>query len=132
MKCGFFDIGCHISTAVQTAAWEWWSSIGFINKALIVLGLVALILGVLRGFLSLVHRLGGWPAVAGVVAAVLGLVLAVLPRKPQGKDAEFNGELEAGPDTRGPFRFGVERKKKKRPRGKRVFDLDLSRWVERP
>lgn len=79
MNCKLFDIGCHL----QSAAAEWWASVGFINKALIVAGIVLVILALSRSILTIVHKIGGWPAVAGAVLAVLGLVLAVLPRRPK-------------------------------------------------
>ena len=104
MKCGFFDLACH----VQSSAWEWWSGVGFLNKSLIVLGLVALIVGVSWSLLSFIKRVGGWPAVIGAVAVIVGLVLAILPRKP--KDTTFTGEVD-GPDAKGPFQFGKDRVK---------------------
>lgn len=120
MACGFFDISCHI----QDAAYEWWVDIGLLNKVLIVGGVLALILGVSWSLLTLLKRLGGWPAALGAVAVIVGVVLAFLPRKPKGVPVEQFPEDH--PDTKGPFEFGVNKKakskvavKKKRPT---IFD----------
>lgn len=112
MKCSVFNVGCHI----QSSIWEWWSSIGFLNKSLIVLGLMAVIVGVSWGFLRVIKAVGGWPAVIGAVAVILGIVLAIMPRKPKGDDSVTDIE---GPDAEGPFQFGKDRvKKPKRPKAK--------------
>jgi hypothetical protein len=88
--CDLIDIGCH----AQSAVWEAWSLQSWPVKALIIIGLLAVVLGAARGFLALLHRIGGWPAVIGAVLAILGLVLAVLPKKPRRDDepAWTNGE----------------------------------------
>lgn len=109
MTCSLLDMACHI----QGAAWEWWAGVGLLNKALIIGGLMLVILAALRGVLALVHKVGGWPAVVGSIMAVLGLVLALLPRPP---------DPTAKP--KGEFQFGVDRQKA--PDGKRVrtiFDM---------
>jgi hypothetical protein len=117
MSCGLIDVGCHI----QSAAYEWWADIGLLNKVLIVGGVLALVLGVSWSLLTLVKRLGGWPAALGAVAVIVGVVLAFLPRKPKGAVTEHFPE--GHPDTKGPFEFGVNKtkpaKKKKRPT---IFD----------
>ncbi|RYY67701.1 MAG: hypothetical protein EOO12_00145 [Chitinophagaceae bacterium] len=116
MSCGLVDVGCHI----QSAAWEFWSNVGILNKVLIVGGVLALALGVSWSLLSLLKRLGGWPAVLGAVAVIVGVVLAMLPQKP--KPSPVEQFPEDHPDTKGPFEFGVNKtrpKKKKRPT---IFD----------
>ncbi|MDB5540510.1 MAG: hypothetical protein JWQ89_2237 [Devosia sp.] len=116
MNCTLLDISCH----AQRAAWAWWNGLGWFVQTLIVGGTLAIIIGALWGFAKAVKQFGGWPAVAGAGAIILGLVLAVLPKKPTSKPApeEFTGgELNGGADARGPFEFG--RKKKPRPT---IFD----------
>lgn len=93
--CNLLDIGCHI----QGAAWEWWANVSWLNKTLIVAGLLAIILGVSWGFLSMLKRIGGWPAAIGAVAVIVGLVLAILPRKPAD---ELPSENVDGPDADPP------------------------------
>lgn len=109
MTCALFDIGCHI----QGAAWEWWAQVGLLNKALIVGGLVGIILGSSLGLIRLLKAVGGWPAVAGFVALVFGLVLAILPRRPKGSEAHETIP-DNHPDAAAPFEFG--KKKRKKPR----------------
>lgn len=119
MTCGLIDIACHI----QSAAWEFWSDIGLLNKVLIVGGVLALVLGVSWSLLTLLKRLGGWPAALGAAAVIVGVVLAFLPRKPKGAATEQFPDDH--PDTKGPFEFGVNKTrpkvavKKKRPT---IFD----------
>lgn len=114
MNCSLIDIACH----VQSAAWEWWADVGLLNKVLIVGGVLALILGVSWSLLTLLKRLGGWPAALGGVAVIVGVVLALLPQKPKAAGIEHFPEDHA--DAKGPFSFGVDRlKPKKRPT---IFD----------
>lgn len=113
MNCALLDIGCHI----QGAAWEWWADIGLLNKLLIVGGIVLVIIAGARSLLWLLHRIGGWPAVVGAVAIIVGFVLALLPRKPKGSDAH-ESLPDDHPDAKGPFQFGVERRRAK-PRAKK-------------
>lgn len=131
MNCALLDIGCHI----QGAAWEWWADIGLLNKLLIVGGIVLVIIAGARSLLWLLHRIGGWPAVVGAVAIIVGVVLALLPRKPKGSDAH-ESLPDDHPDAKGPFRFGVE-KRRTRPK-KPATDSALRRpgetvadWWER-
>ena len=133
MSCSLLDIGCH----VQSAAWEWWSDVGVLNKVLIVGGVLALVLGVSWSLLTMVKRVGGWPAVLGAVAVIVGVVLALLPRKPKGVVAteQFPDDH---PDTKGgPFQFGVERKKKAAKKSKATDDSqrrpgeNAAEWQER-
>lgn len=95
MKCALLNVICH----VQLSAWEWWSGVGFLNKSLIILGLVALILGVSWSFLRLLKAVGGWPAVIGFAVLVLGIVLALMPHKPKG---DYPSEVD-GPDAAPPI-----------------------------
>jgi uncharacterized membrane protein len=112
MSCALLDIACH----VRGAAWEWWAEIGWLNKLLIVGGLLLIALAATRSLLWLLHKLGGWPAVAGAIAVIVGLVLAILPRKPKGRAADdFTGGEVAGRDAAGPFKFGRKRRQKPRP-----------------
>lgn len=110
MRCGLLDIACH----VQSAAWEWWASVSLLNKGLIVLGLVGLIVALSWSFLAILKRLGGWPAVGAAIAVILGVVLAILPKKPKEPDWE-DGE---------PKRFRVP------PAlgSKRRFNTKTNRW----
>lgn len=107
MSCGLLDLACH----AQGAAWEWWAGVGLLNKLLIIAGLLSIILGVSWSFLSFLKRIGGWPAVAGAVAVIVGLVLALLPRKPA---SELASENVDGPDADPP---------PKKPRRKTLQDL---------
>lgn len=107
MSCALLDIGCHL----QGAAWEWWAGVGMLNKLLIVGGLVLVILSAVRGVLALLHRVGGWPAVIGAILSILGLVLALLPRKPVAV-----APAEDAPRPKPPFQFGADRNKPKRKR----------------
>lgn len=116
MTCGFFDIGCW----VQLAAWEWWAEVSFLNKVLIIGGLVGLIVALTWSFLLALKRIGGWPAVIAAVAIILGAVLAVLPRKPKG--AISKSERKPGRDL--PFALP------KRKGSKRVFDADTNTWKD--
>lgn len=113
MNCALLDIACHI----QGAAWEWWAQVSWLNKLLIVGGLVGIILGSSLGLLRILKMVGGWPAVIGAVAIVLGFVLAILPKRPKGEPIEHfpDGHEQTG----GAFEFGVNKKKtkpKKAPR----------------
>lgn len=114
--CGFIDISCWI----QAAAWEWWAEVTWLNKILIVGGLVGLIVALSWSFLLLLKRLGGWPAVIAAVAIILGAVLALLPRKPKGHDSEHVSGRDALPSVRIP----------QRKKGKRVFDSDTGVWKD--
>lgn len=108
MNCDLLDIACH----VQGAAWEWWAHVNWLNKLLIVGGLVLMIMAVARTLLWLLHKVGGWPAVIGAIAMIIGLVLAILPRKQKGRVADdFTGGEVVGRDAAGPFEFGRKRKK---------------------
>lgn len=101
--CDLLNIGCQ----VQTAAWEAWSLQSWPVKALVVIGAIAVIAGALRGFLALLHRVGGWPAVLGALAVIAGLVLAVLPRKPKDTSVGWeDGEPQKRtvPPRKGPAR----------------------------
>ena len=109
MSCSFFDIGCHI----QSGIWQWWSGIGLGNQLLIAGGLLAVVLGASLNLLTLLKRVGGWPALAGGVAIIIGLVLAVLPRKPRGIDDV--SEHVDGPDAEPPVRVPKSRKPKQPP-----------------
>jgi len=80
MTCRLFDLGCHLQSG--------WESLGLLNQALIAGGLLAIVLGSAWSLLQLLKRLGGWPALAGGIAVVVGLVLAVLPRKPKGRQPD--------------------------------------------
>lgn len=133
MNCALLDIGCHI----QGAAWEWWTEVSWLNKALIVGGLVLVIMACARTLLRLLHKIGGWPAVLGAVAMILGLVLALLPRPPKGSDAH-ESLPDDHPDAKGPFRFGVEKRRTKPKAKKPAADSVLRRpgetvadWWER-
>ena len=111
--CSFFDIGCHI----QMTIWETWANTSWLTKFLIVGGLVGLIVALCWSFLLVLKKIGGWPAVGAAVAVILGIVLALLPRKPKGRED-------------GPYdRAGLPRKDTEAPRkGKRRFDPDASKW----
>ncbi len=121
MSCKLLDVACH----VQSAAFEWWSDVGLLNKVLIVGGVLALILGVSWSLLTLLKRVGGWPAALGAVAVIVGVVLAFLPQKP--KAAAVEHFPDDPPDTKGPFEFGVNKKTRPKvavPKKKRktIFD----------
>lgn len=122
MKCDLLDIGCHI----QGAAWEWWAEVGLLNKLLIVGGLAGIILGSSLGLIRVLKAIGGWPAVLGFVAIVFGLVLAILPRKPKGSDAHETLP-DDHPDAKGPFQFGVEKRRAKPKAKKPATDSALRR-----
>jgi hypothetical protein len=110
MNCALLDVACHI----QGAAWEWWAQVGLLNKMLIVGGLAGIILGSSLGIIRLLKAIGGWPAVVGFVALVLGLVLAILPRRP--KDSEAHETIpDSHPDAAAPFEFGRKKRKRSRP-----------------
>ncbi len=120
MSCKLLDLSCH----VQSAAFEWWSDVGLLNKVLIVGGVLALILGVSWSLLTLLKRLGGWPAVLGAGAVIVGIVLAFLPRKPKGVPTEHFPDEH--PDAKGPFEFGAKKTRAKVPVTKKkrptIFD----------
>jgi hypothetical protein len=99
MTCSFFDIGCH----VQSGIWQWWSGLGLGIQLLIAGGLLAVVLGASLNILTLLKRVGGWPALAGGVAIIVGLVLAVLPRKPRGYDNVAEHIDPGSPDAMPPF-----------------------------
>lgn len=120
MNCDLLDMACH----VQGAAWEWWAQVSWLNKLLIVGGLVLIIMAAARTLLWLLHKIGGWPAVLGAIAMILGLVLAILPQRPRRKAPDdFTGDVD-GHDAEGPFEFG--RKKRKRPRPT-IFNIGRAR-----
>lgn len=123
MKCALLNIVCH----VEVSAWEWWSRIGFLNKALIVLGLVALIVGLSWTVLRFLKTIGGWPAVIGALVVILGVVLALMPHKPKGYGQQTDID---GPDAEGPFQFGTNRVHKKPGKPSKIpgFDSDTGTW----
>lgn len=79
MNCKILDLACH----AQSALWRAWDGLGLFWQAIIVLCLLAVILGSLQGFLTLLRRIGGWPAVAGFVGLVLAGIVALLPKRPK-------------------------------------------------
>lgn len=83
MNCSLLDIACH----AKSAFWQWWASLGFPVQALIVVGLLLVVVGVLWSVASLFKKIGGWPAVAGFFV-LLGGVLAFV----------FNRKQSPGPD----------------------------------
>lgn len=105
MTCGLLDLACH----AQGAAWEWWSGVGWLNKALIVAGLASIVIGILWSLGSMLKRIGGWPAVIGAVVAIVGLVLALLPRAPVDEQGSENVD---GPDAE-PSPAKPKRKRRK-------------------
>jgi hypothetical protein len=127
MRCNLLDLTCH----AQGALWRWWDGLGFPVQALIVLGLIAIIVGVSWSLLAMLKRIGGWAAVAGFLAVVGGLVLAFLPKKPK----DFTGEVD-GRDAQGTIR---PPKRKTLPFGrhanrtpKRRFNPDTGLWENMP
>jgi vacuolar-type H+-ATPase subunit I/STV1 len=86
--------GCLFNPAscIEAALWRWWDGLGLPVQALIVLGLIAIIVGVSWSLLAMLKRIGGWPAVAGFLALVAGVVLAVLPKKPKDYPSEVRNE----------------------------------------
>lgn len=88
-ECHFLNLACHAGNAIQDAAWEWWADVHWLNKALIVLGVLMVILAASRTFLWLLYKIGGWPAVAGAVIAILGIVLAALPKPRSAPEPAF-------------------------------------------
>lgn len=106
MSCSLLDVACHI----QNSAREWWADIGLLNKGLIVLGLIGIIVGISWSLITLLKRVGGWPAVLGAIAVIVGVVLAILPRRPKGVEPFPD---EDPPLTRGPFEFGVNKTRPK-------------------
>lgn len=113
--CGFFDVVCY----AQSWLWDTWSNVSFFNKLLIVCGIVGLITALCWSFLLVLKKIGGWPAVGAAVAVILGVVLALLPRKPKGRDD-------------GPYdRAGLPRRDTAVPKprkGKRRFDAPSGKW----
>jgi hypothetical protein len=117
MSCNLLDLACH----AQSAAWEWWAGVGGLNKALIIIGLAAIVLGIAWSWGAMLKRIGGWPAVIGAIVLAVGLVLAVImPKKPSD---DLVSENVDGPDAepspkhrkpKPPFQFGVDRDKPKR------------------
>jgi vacuolar-type H+-ATPase subunit I/STV1 len=117
--------GCLLNPAscIEAAAWRWWDSLGFPVQALIVLGLLAIMVGVSWSLLAMLKRLGGWPAVAGSLAVVAGLVLAFLPKKPKDYPSEVRNE---DPPL---LPFGKKRiRTARRTPGKRRYNPDSDRW----
>lgn len=136
MKCGFFDLVCHAQSAAQGAAfqaqlavYEWWASVSWVNKALIIVGLWFLALYLTRGIISIAHRIGGWKAAVGYAVAALGAVvwlfLKFQPKRPKGDD-DFTGEVD-GEDARRSPRFRVPPLRRK---GKRRFNPDTALWED--
>jgi hypothetical protein len=123
MRCNLLDLTCH----AQGALWRWWDGLGFPVQALIVLGLIAIIVGVSWSLLAMLKRIGGWPALFGFLALVGGLVLAFLPKKP--KEPEPS---EIGNDhLPGSMRLRVPRTARRTP-GKRRYNHDTDTWGPRP
>lgn len=110
--CRLLDLGCQITTAVQDTAWELWAEVSPLSKLLIVGGIVLVILAASRTLLWIFYKIGGWPAVAGAVLFILGVVLAALPRP----------RRQAAPET--DFAFGVDRVQPAPQRRPTIFD----RW----
>lgn len=109
MNCALLDFGCH---AAQVA-FDLWHGLSLPSKALIIIGLFSIAGGALWGAGKALKAFGGWPAVIGAGAVLLGLVLVVLPKKPD----PFNGEHVPPRSADNKFTFGVDRlrPKKRRP-----------------
>lgn len=117
MTCSLLDIGCHAGQV----AFDLWHSLSLPSKALIIIGLLSIAGGAMWGAAKALKAFGGWPAVAGAAAVLLGLAIAVWPKAGTSKRGDdFTGEVE-GEDAKGPFQFGADRTrpKKKRPT---IFD----------
>lgn len=134
MNCSLFDLPCHATAAAQGAWWqvqvaiyEWWYEFSLLYKILILVGLWFTILYLTRGIIFLLHKLGGWKAVAPYVLAVGGFVvwlfLKFQPKKPEGYQTDIDG-----PDARGgPFHVPPPKRKRNLPRR---FNPDTALWEE--
>lgn len=113
MNCALLDLGCH---AAQVA-FDLWHGLSLPSKLLIIIGLLSIAGGALWGAAKALKAFGGWPAVAGAAAVLLGLALAVWPKKVE----PLTGEHIQPRSPDNEFAFGVDRlkPKKKRPT---IFD----------
>jgi vacuolar-type H+-ATPase subunit I/STV1 len=84
MNCGFIDPVCW----VQNGLWELWNALPWYVQGLYIAGVIAVLGGIIWSFTGLLRAIGGWPAVAGVGAVILATVLALIPRKPKGRQHE--------------------------------------------
>jgi hypothetical protein len=118
MNCALLDFGCHAANVAS----DMWRGFSPASKLLIIVGLLSIVGGSLWGVAKALHRLGGWPAVLGAGAVLAGLVLAVLPKKPE----PFTGEHvpPRAPDSE--FSFGVDRVRPKKKR-ETVGDI-FAKW----
>jgi hypothetical protein len=82
--CSLLDIFCH----VQSGLWELWNALPWYVQGLYIAGVIAVLGGIIWSFTGLLRAIGGWPAVAGVGAVILATVLALIPRKPRGRQHE--------------------------------------------
>lgn len=120
--CDWLDAMCH----AQHALWQAWDGLGLFWQGIIVISLLALILGALRGFIGLVKDVAGWPGVFGVAGIVLALIVALLPKRPRPPAVPSSGSAPApGPPSR-PLPFGTGRK-----RGERQYDSLTNTWIDR-
>lgn len=111
MNCTLLDFGCHV---VQVAG-DLWGGLSLPSKLLIILGLLSIVGGALWSASKVLHRIGGWPAVVGAAAILLGLLLAILPKKAQ-PDHPFTGDQAPTRRQSDDFAFGVDRVKPKKRR----------------
>ncbi len=113
MTCSLLDIICH----AQNGLWSLWDGLPWHIQALYVLGVLAIIGGVLWSLTGLIRAIGGWPAVAGVGAVILATVLMLIPRRPTPRHPEPHENVEDEEPV-------VRRKPstQKKPRTRTIFD----------
>lgn len=120
MTCSLLDLFCH----AQNGLWNLWSSLPWHIQALYVLGVLLVIGGIVWSFTGLLRAIGGWPAVAGVGAVILALVLSFIPRKPTRREPIENVDGDAGPVL-------IRKPKAPRKPSGRVYDRDTNTWKDR-
>ncbi len=119
MNCGFLDLVC----MAQNGLWELWNGLPWHIQALYVVGVLLVIGGIVWSLTGLLRAIGGWPAVAGVGAVILALVLSLIPRKPKQREDHENVDDDE-PVVRRKPKVQVTRK----PAGKRKFNTDTGEW----
>lgn len=139
MNCGLLDLPCH----AKSFAIDWWLGLPLLVQIAILVGIGFMAWGMIERVIAgvrwvgeIIHRFGGWKAVVGAAVAALAIVVSIVVALWPKKHDDFTGEV-SGVDAKGPFRFGVDRKKvkiKKRGAAKpweRQPGENAAEWQER-
>lgn len=118
MNCNLLDLKCH----AKSFAIDWWMGLPLLVQLAIIVGIGFMAWGMIERVIAgvrwvgqIIHRFGGWQGVVGASVAALAIAVSVVIALWPKKGDDFTGEVD-GVDAKGPFRFGVERKKRAKKR----------------